>query len=137
MESIAKNKIKALSAAATLPSMIAALLPKIVCPLCWPLYAGLMSAVGISFVSYAKYLLPLTILFLIIALIGLGFRAKQRRGYKPFILGLLGSLFILMGKFYWDSDILLYAGLFLLISASIWNSWPKHIKTPGCSSCIK
>jgi len=131
-----KNKINVLSTASTLPGIITALLPKIVCPFCWPAYAGIMSALGISITSYSKYLFPLTIIFLIFALIGLSFKASQRWGYKPFMVGAAGALFIITAKFYWNSDVLLYIGITMLLGASIWNIWPKRKKTQACLSCI-
>jgi mercuric ion transport protein len=66
-----------------IPGIGAALLPKLTCPVCWPAYAGLLSSLGFGFVNYTTYLLPLTILFLILAVASLGYRAKNRRGYKP------------------------------------------------------
>ncbi len=101
------------------------LLPKIACPACWPAYAGLLSSIGLGFmVSNLTYLLPLTVAFLLIAVGTLAFRARRRRGYVPFALGILAAGFILLGKFYLASNPVLYVGLGLLILASVWNSWP-------------
>ena len=47
------------------PAFIAsgvAVLPVLTCPACWPLYAGLLSALGISFVNYTPFLFPITAL---------------------------------------------------------------------------
>lgn len=136
MKTKGKNKINILSTASTMPGIITALLPKIVCPFCWPVYAGIMSAFGVSITSYSRYLLPLTAILLMLALIGLGFKASQRWGYKPFIVGIAGALLIMAGKFYWGSDVLLYVGVTMLLGASIWNIWPKRKKTQACPSCI-
>lgn len=114
------------SNAAMLPAIGVALLPKLTCPACWPAYAGLLGSLGVGFVDYTPYLLPLTMVFLIIALGALMFRAKQRRGYRPFYLGLSASITLLIGKFYFDSDITMYTGLALLVGASLWNTWPKN-----------
>lgn len=107
------------------PGIGLSLLPKIACPACWPAYAGLLSLIGLGFlVPNQTYLLPLTVAFLLIAVGTLAFRARRRRGYWPFALGILGASLILLGKFSLASIPVLYAGLGLLILASAWNSWP-------------
>ena len=107
------------------PGIGLSLLPKIACPACWPAYAGLLSSIGLGFlVPNRTYLLPLTVAFLLIAVGTLAFRARRRRGYVPFALGVLAASLILLGKFSLASNSVLYAGLGLLILASVWNSWP-------------
>ena len=107
------------------PGIGLSLLPKIACPACWPAYAGLLSSIGLGFlVPNQTYLLPLTVAFLLVAVGTLAFRARRRRGYWPFALGILGASLILLGKFSLASNPVLYAGLGLLILASAWNSWP-------------
>jgi hypothetical protein len=116
-----------------LPGIGVSLLPKLMCPACWPAYAGIVSAVGLSFLISAKYLLPLTVVFLAITTVALGFRASRRHGYTPFWLGLLAAAVILIGKFYFDAEQATYAGVGLLVAASIWNSWPRRpASVPSC-----
>ena len=55
------------------------------------------------------YLLPLTVLALVLALAALGFRARRRRGYGPFVVGIVAA--------------------FALVGASLWNSWPTKPTT--------
>jgi len=117
--------------ASLLPAVGAALLPKLTCPACWPAYAALLSAFGVSFIDYTPYLLPLTIIFLITTLAILAWR--PRRGFAPLALGLFAATIMLIGKFFFDSDIATYAGVALLIGASIWNAWP--IKSTVCRMC--
>lgn len=128
------------SGAALLPSIGAALLPKLTCPVCWPAYAGLLSSVGISFVDYTPYLLPLTATFLAISLIALAYKASARHGYAPSWLGAVSAIIILVGKFTFDSDPAMYTGIAGLIVASVWNSWPRRTKKPAkisaCPSCV-
>ena len=57
----------------TVPGISVALLPKLACPLCWPFYSGIVSSVGLGFLISTKYLLPLTIAFLILTLGALAF----------------------------------------------------------------
>ena len=41
----------------SIPGIGVALLPKLFCPLCWPLYAGIVSSVGLGFLIGTTYLL--------------------------------------------------------------------------------
>ena len=74
-----------------MPGIGVALLPKLFCPLCWPLYASIVSSVGLGFLIGTTYLLPITGAFLVVTLAVLGFGANKRRGYGPFVLGALSS----------------------------------------------
>lgn len=114
---------------ATLPGIGAALLPQIACPACWPAYAGFLTSVGLGFLLDATFLLPITAALLTVTVGSLGFRARRRRGYGPFAVGLAASLVVLIGKFAFGNDPAMYAGLFILIAASVWNGWPRR-RTP-------
>ncbi len=115
-----------------LPGVGVSLLPKLACPLCWPAYAGLLSSVGFGFLISTKYLLPVTIAFLVLALGALAFRAKNRRGYGPFVLGLLAAVGVLVGKFDWESNPAVYGAVGLLVVASLWNAWPHRVTGASC-----
>jgi len=115
------------------PGIGVSLLPKLACPACWPAYAGLASSVGLGFLVATAYLLPLTIAFLLLALVAMAFRARVRRGYRPLLLGLFASVGIVLGKFAWDSRPLLYGAVGVLIMASIWNTLPQ--RSASCPAC--
>jgi len=118
-----------------LPTLGMALMPKIFCPACWPAYAGVLSSLGVGFFDYTPYLLPAMLVFILIALAALSYRATQRRGYQPFYLGLVASGVLLSSKFYWDSDAIMWLGLVMLITASVWNSWPRQTMSGPCPAC--
>ena len=71
------------------------------------------------------YLLPLTLVSLVLALGALGYRAGRRRGYGPLALGVAAAVGLVVGKFVADSNAAVYASVAALIGASLWNSWPK------------
>jgi mercuric ion transport protein len=118
-----------------MPGIGVALLPKLLCPMCWPLYAGIVSSAGLGFLVGTAYLLPITSAFLILTVAVLGFRARQRRGLGPFLIGLAGSAAVLNGKFYLESNSITYSGVGLLVAASVWNAWPRPTNTAVCPSC--
>lgn len=117
---------------ATIPGVGLSLLPKLACPFCWPAYAGLLSSVGLGFLISARYLLPVTAVFLVLAVGALAFRADRRRGYGPFLLGLFAAVGVLVGKFWWDSNPVMYAAVLVLVVASVWNAWPHRAPVSDC-----
>ena len=117
-----------------LPGVGVSLLPKLACPLCWPAYAGLLSSVGLGFLISSAYLLPLTVAFLVLALVALAFRANDRHGYGPFLLGLVATAAVVLSKFYWESKPTMYGAVGLLAVASLWNTWPRPA-TAGAATC--
>jgi hypothetical protein len=118
-----------------LPAIGAALLPKVACPACWPAYAGVLSSFGLTFLMETRWLLPLTATFLVLAVATLAFRARRRRGYGPFGVGLLAAVAVMVGKFAFDNDPAMYVGIALLVGASLWNSWPKRRHEVACAAC--
>ena len=109
------------------------MIPGISCPACWPAYAGLLSSVGIGFFNYTPYLLPLTLIFLAVALVALGYRAKTRHGYYTLMLGAAGSVLLVFGKFLLSNNYILYSGIGIIVGASTWNSLPSRAACPACS----
>jgi hypothetical protein len=121
--------------AAIVPVLAAAALPK--CPMCLIAYVGVLSSVGLgsSLASawYRAWLPPLTIIFLLLAVAVLAWRARARHGYRPLLLGLTAALAILMGKFYFESLTIIYFGGISMVGASLWNSWPSKRIAAHCS----
>lgn len=101
-----------------LPGIGVSLLPKLACPLCWPAYAGVLSSIGLGFLITTKYLLPVTVTFLVLTLSTLAFRADNRHGYGPLLVGVLAATGVLVGKFVWESNPAMYVGVGLLVIAS-------------------
>ncbi|MCB1319029.1 MAG: hypothetical protein KDK34_02185 [Leptospiraceae bacterium] len=112
------------------------MLPVVTCAACWPAYAAVLSSLGIGFVNYTPYLMPLMIALTAVALFGLFHRAKFRWGYGPFALGVVAGAFILVSRFVLELDALLYAGAAGFLSASIWNAWPLRRGKDGPGCCL-
>ena len=87
--------------------------------------AGLLSSIGLGFLLNIEYLLPITALFLMLAVGALLHGAKKRRGYRPFWLGLTGAMTIIVAKFLFHNEVAMYAGLAALAIASFWHAWPR------------
>jgi mercuric ion transport protein len=122
------------NAAATLPGVGVAFLPKVVCPMCSPAYTALLSSVGLPFLATDRYVLPLTLTFMTIAIGSLYVGAAARRGLGPFRLGLVAAASIAGGKFWFDSLPAIYFGVALLVAAAVWNAIPNRNTCPACKA---
>ena len=116
----------------SLPAVGFSLVPKVICPVCSPAYAAVVSSLGLGFLISTKYVLPLTLILLSFAVGSLGFRASSRRGLGPFWMGVAAAGGILIGKFAYDSVITTYSGVGLLVVASVWNAIPQRTFCPAC-----
>jgi hypothetical protein len=119
-----------------LPGIGVAILPKLACPACWPAYAGLVSALGLGFLISSRNLFWLTLAFLAPAVGSLAPGARQRRGFGPLVGGVLAAALILVGKFVFESNGPMYAGLVVLMGVCVWNSWPRGVSARvSCPAC--
>lgn len=119
---------------ATVPGFVVSLLPGVACPGCWPVYAGVLSALGLGALLDRVWLLPIAVVALALAVFGLAFRAPQRRGYAPAAVGAIAGVGVLIGKFALEDDAITYAGAITLGIASVWNAWPVR-RAPACTTC--
>lgn len=119
---------------ATVPGFVVSFLPCIACPGCWPAYAGALSALGLGALLDRAWLLPIAIVALALAVFGLAFRARQRRGYAPAVVGAIASAAVLVGKFALELEALTYVGAITLGGATLWNAWPRR-SAATCDAC--
>ncbi len=114
-----------------LPAIGAALVPGLTCPACWPGYAALLSALGLGFIPTLPYLLPLTASLLFLSVAALTFRSDTK---LPVAVGLIASVVILLGKFVFELSPMIYAGVGLLIAASLWKL-RRPAAAAACPAC--
>ena len=119
------------------PAVGLSVLPKVVCPVCSPAYAALLSSLGIGFLASTRYVLPLTAVLLAAAVASLFIGAATRRGLAPFWSGVFAAGCIVLGKFVLDSAVATYAGIGMLVVASVWSAVPRRTaasygKLAGC-----
>ena len=117
-----------------IPAAVASMLPVLGCPLCWAGYAALLSSLGLGFLASARYLFPLTIVLLGIALAGLAIQAR-RQGLMPIILASVASVAIVTGKFVLDLSGATYAGVALLLLASALSVIRGRAASTVCAEC--
>ena len=109
------------------------LVPAGLCPACWPAYAGAVSSLGLGFTLSAEFLVPVAALLLVLSLLALGYGARDRRGYRAFVLGVVGALGVLGGKLLLASELLSYVALAAIVAAGFWNSWPARSVSVSCT----
>ena len=121
--------------AAAIPAVALALVSHAgVCPACWPLVGGVMSSLGATFLIETRFLLPLLIACLALAVATLSYRV--RGDYRPFALGTLASGLILAGRFVLGAAPVTVGGACLLVGAYVWSF---SLRRPGralsCRGC--
>ena len=120
----------------SVPAVLVSLLPSLTCPLCWPGYVAILSALGLGFLATSAYLLPLTLILLGLAMAGLAIQGSRSGQYGPLLLSLVSSAAIVSGKFLLGSASLVYIGVAALIGASGWSLLKRHRSpAPECSDC--
>jgi hypothetical protein len=125
------------STVASLPAIGAALLPKLTCPLCWPAYTAALGALSLGFVDYTPYLLPATLVFLVLAVGALAFAANRSGRSTPLLLGIAASGIVLIGKFAIDSDWVTNGAIALLVAAIFLSTRMRVARSPACEACVR
>ena len=122
--------------AGSFPAVGVALLPKLTCPLCFPAYAAILGAIGVDFINYTPYLLPLTATFLVIAIAVLARQSRRTGNIAPLMLGIAAAVLVLAGKFYAESDWIANGGIVLLVAAVFFSSRANSMSDKACPACI-
>jgi mercuric ion transport protein len=113
------------------------LVAKLVCPACWPLYTAAFGAAGIRVVTPDGYRVPLVAAVLALALGTLAVRGRNRRDWRPLLVGIVGSVALVIGEFGIPSESLAIAGVVLVAGASLWAAWPgANNSEPACDACV-
>lgn len=106
------------------PALVVAILPK--CPLCFAAYLSAFGLFGISPLQYGSWILPLTIFFSTVTVAIFFRQAKRNDEYISFFLSLIGLTLISVGKFYFENNLLMYAGIAILFISAAWLSKAKR-----------
>ena len=122
--------------AASFPAIGTALLPKLTCPLCFPAYAAVLSALGIEFLDYTPYLLPLTAIFLAVTIAVLVFQTGRTGNVVPLVLGIVASLIVVFTKFVIESNWLTAGGVIMLVAAVFLGNRTKSTAIAPCPACV-
>lgn len=102
------------------------------CPLCLPIYVGLLSLIGIEVANLHSLLLPATAVF---SLLSLGFMAYQTHTHQgkwaPFKLA-GGAVMGMLAAAFYEMDAVLYMSLAVFMGSLIWNKKKLVHKEHNC-----
>jgi hypothetical protein len=115
-----------LGSLATVPGALVALLPAATCPACLGAYFGVLSALGLGFLLTNRVLVPVVVGFLVLGIAIIAWSTVSHRRFGPLIATLAGSGAVAAGRLIWSIPTMLYAGVALLVGASLWNLWLKR-----------
>ena len=104
-------------------------IPAFACPACWPAYLALLGAVGIGYFDFTPYLIPSIVISVGIALSSIGYQSYRRRSISTFVVGTLGSMLVLAGRLWLQSDVLMYGGIIVLLASLVLNRVTGKQKT--------
>lgn len=121
---------------AVAPSLAVAAVPVGTCPVCIAGTVGALSALGIGFLLETRFLLPITVLALTLALGSLAWRARARWGYSPLVLGIVGAITLSVGQFVVTSAQTTVIGAIVLMAAALWNALPRARNGASCADCV-
>jgi len=111
---------------APVPGAALALLPSATCPACVAGYAGVLSAAGLGFLFDDRILAPVVGALLVVGVASVAYSTRSHRNPGPLAATLVGAGAVAAGRLLWNLPILLYAGVALLLGASLWNLWLKR-----------
>lgn len=111
---------------AVIPGIFLALLPRGSCPACLAAYSSLLSALGVGALYQARLVAPLTLLFLGSGVAGTAWSSRSHGRGEPFLVALAGAASVVVGRLAWDVGPLVYAGVAMLLAASVWNLWLRR-----------
>jgi hypothetical protein len=136
MKAAHPTKRNVLQFLAVIPTVFVAVVSHFVaCPACWPLVGGLISVLGLTSLLETRLMLPLFVGCLLLAIAPLALQARHH--LQPFILGLIASAFVLVGKFLLNATAVTVAGIAVLVAAYVWSYRARRATSADacCSSC--
>jgi len=113
-------------------TMIFSVLSCAVCPMCLPLYAGLLSIVGIELGHIHEFFFPIMIVFAILTLGLMAYQIYKHHGkWMPFKLAIVSALGMGISALY-GHEYLLYPCLALFMGSILWSKRSLVHAEHGC-----
>jgi hypothetical protein len=116
-----------------LPAIGLSAIPTLACPACLPALASILGVTGLTFLIEREYFVWVNLVALVLALAIL-FMKRRANGYAPFLLGAVGAVAIMLGKFVLTGHALAWSGLAALIVASAMKTFGRK-NTNTCNVC--
>jgi len=115
-------------------SAVLAVAPK--CPICFLAYFGIFGVATASASVYREWLPPLTAIWLALTVGMLFFPLGDQRRYGPGLLGIFAGFAVFAGRFVFNYQALVYAGIAPLVFAVVWRAWSRRSASiESCAQC--
>jgi hypothetical protein len=115
------------STVASFAAIGAALTPK--CPLC---LMAIASGLGLPLSALGRWLLPVTILLLLVSLTCMAWAARARHRYAAFSLAIAGALIVIVARLAFVSIVATTAGALTMVAAAMWIGAPRRSGNVEC-----
>ena len=114
-----------------IPVLLVAFFMDEICMVCGVQGMGIPMMTSVADVRHILgFLLPVVLFCLFFAMSGFVYRAKERNGYKPLIMGAFFASLLLYGSFVVGNELLFWSGGSGLLLAAFWNA---QLKSPQAS----
>lgn len=124
---------------AAIPALLGGFVPVLKacppCPVCMPIYCGILSLVGLELADYGVYLVPAMLISMVLTLGSMIYQTRRyHKNYLFCVIAILACSSILLGKFAFDQIFIVYVGMGGFLTAIILNRRAvKSIRKPCCS----
>jgi len=85
-----------------------------------------LSTLGLGIVLTERVLAPLIVAFLLVGIASVVRTTRSHRRVGPLYMIVAGSGAVLAGRLVWNVPSVLYVGIALVATASLWNLWLKR-----------
>ncbi|MGE4107351.1 MAG: MerC family mercury resistance protein [Bacteriovoracia bacterium] len=118
---------------------LGSILTVILCPVCKPAIALLLSSLGLGFVIQEAALQKILIVFLSLMILGLLWSYwKIHKNFAPVLVGFLMAVGLYISRYMYFGDaintVLMYGSIGGLVAVSIWNLFLK--RPVSCETCV-
>jgi hypothetical protein len=113
-------------------TVLLSLLSCAACPMCLPIYAGLLSVIGFELAEIHHIFFPVMLAFAIITLGLMAYQIRSHHGkWAPFQIAIFSAIGMVVAS-YLGLEYLLYCFLALFMGSVIWNKRTLVHKEHGC-----
>lgn len=120
-----------------LPIIVAIYFFGTTCTICGPQGARHVSVATVSDITHViGFMLPVVLCCLFFAVSGFVYRAKERHGYAPMVMGGFAFLVMLYGRLILGGEFMFWSGTSGLLLAAVWNAQLKRpMPIEACPRC--
>ena len=114
-------------------TVVLSLLSCVGCPMCLPLYAGVLSLIGIELIDVHVFFFPITIGFGFVTLGFMAYQIHTHHGSWMAFKMAIGAVTGMVGAAFFGYEYLLYVFLVLFMGCVLWNK--KLLSHEGHKCC--